>query len=169
MIMMIVGGMPTLTFVHVLISLIGILTGFIVVFGMFGGRALNGWTAIFLLFTVLTSVTGFVFFPYHGVTPAIVVGVISLVVLAITIVARYVTHMAGAWRGVYVVTAVLAFYLNFFVLIAQSFDKVPALHAAAPTQKEPPFLVAQAIALVVFVAFAVIGVKKFHPGAATAA
>lgn len=159
-------GMPALTFVHVVISLIGILTGFIVVFGMFAGNPLNGWTALFLVSTVLTSVTGFIFFPITKVTPGIIVGVLSLIALAITIVARYVKRMEGGWRGAYVITAVLAFYLNFFVLIAQSFEKAPALHDAAPTQSEPPFLVAQTIALILFIIFGVLGMKRFHPASA---
>ena len=161
--------MPTLTLVHVLISLAGILTGFVVVFGMFAGNPLRGWTAIFLTSTVLTSVTGFVFFPIEKVTPGIVIGTISLLVLALTIVARYVKHMEGGWRVTYVITAVLAFYLNFFVLIVQSFEKVPALKAAAPTQKEPPFLVAQTVALLVFIIFGVVATKKFHAHSAHAA
>src|SRR5438477_12073222 len=104
----------TFTFVHVLISLVGIGSGFVVIFGLLAGKRLDGWTALFLATTVLTSVTGF-FFPFHGVTPAIVVGIISLVVLAIGIYARYLRKLAGAWRKTYVITALLALYFNVFV------------------------------------------------------
>jgi hypothetical protein len=157
-----------LTIVHVGISLIGILAGFVVIFGMFGGNPLEGWTKVFLWMTILTSVTGY-FYPIHGVTPGIVVGILSLVVLAIALVARYTKAMAGSWRTTYVITAILAQYFNFFVLIVQSFEKVPALHALAPTQKEPPFGITQGVVLVVFIVLTVIAVKKFHPAAGRAA
>jgi hypothetical protein len=136
-----------------LISLIGILSGFVVVFGMLGAKRLDGWTGLFLTTTVLTSVTGFGF-PNEHVTPGIKVGIISLVVLAIAIAARYAFHMLGAWRSIYAVGATLALYLNVFVLVVQAFEKVPALHELAPTGTEPAFLVAQ---LAVLVAFLVLG------------
>ena len=135
---------------HVALSLIGIFTGLIVAFGMLAAKRLGGLTAIFLVTTVLTSVTGF-FFPFHGVTPGIRVGIISLVVLAVAIFARYTRHLKGAWRLLYVITAMIALYLNVFVLIAQLFQKVPALKTLAPTQTEPPFLVAQLVAFVLFI------------------
>jgi uncharacterized membrane protein SirB2 len=116
---------------------------------------------VFLTTTVLTSVTGFGF-PFKGATPAINVGIISLVILAIAIVARYARHLAGAWRKTYVVTAALALYLNVFVLVVQSFEKVPALKAAAPTQKEAPFLVAQLAVLALFIVLTVLAVKRFR-------
>lgn len=154
-------SLQTYTLIHVIISLIGIGSGLVVMFGMLTGKRLDGWTAVFLITTVLTSVTGFGF-PFKGVTPAINVGIISLVVLAIAIVARYARHLAGAWRKTYVVTASLALYLNVFVLVVQSFEKVPALKAAAPTQKEPPFLVAQLAALALFIVLTVFAAKRFR-------
>ncbi len=161
-------GMTTLTFVHVVISLIGIFSGFVVVFGLLAGKRLDGWTALFLATTVATSVTGF-FFPFHGVTPGGVIGVISLIVLAVAIFARYTRHLAGGWRRTYVITAVLAQYLNFFVLIVQSFEKVPALKAMAPTQSAGPFKVAQLVALVVFLALGIAAAVKFRDEAVRAA
>ncbi len=151
--MMLGMSLATFTFVHVLISLVAIASGFVVIFGLLGGKRLDGWTGLFLTTTVLTSVTGFGF-PNEHVTPGIKVGIISLVVLAIAIAARYAFHMAGAWRGIYVVGATLALYLNVFVLVVQTFEEVPALHELAPTGTEPAFLVAQ---LAVLVAFLVLG------------
>jgi hypothetical protein len=155
-------AMTTFTQVHVVISLIAIFAGFVVAFGLLTAKRLDGWTALFLIMTVLTSVTGF-FFPFHGFTPAIYVGIISLLVLAIAIFARFGGKLAGAWRWIYVVTAMLALYLNVFVLIVQLFQKVPALKALAPTQSEPPFLVAQLVALVLFIVLTILGVTKFRP------
>ena len=156
-------GMTTSTFtlLHVLISLTGIGSGFIVVYGLLTGKRLDGWTAIFLATTVLTSLTGFLF-PVEHLLPSHVVGVISLVVLAVAILARYALHLAHAWRWIYVVCAVLALYLNSFVAVVQSFLKVPALKALAPTQKEPPFLIAQLIVMALFIVLGTFGVKKFH-------
>jgi hypothetical protein len=151
----------TFTFLHVLISLVGIGSGFIVVYGLLTGKRLDGWTAIFLVTTVLTSVTGFLF-PFEHLLPSHVVGAISLVVLAVAILARYAMHLAGAWRGIYVVSAAVALYFNVFVLIVQAFMKVPALKALAPTQKEPPFLVAQLAVMALFVLLTIFAVKKFH-------
>lgn len=156
-------GLPaaTYTLIHVLISLVGIASGFVVLFGLIGGKRLDGMTALFLTTTVLTSVTGFGF-PFHGVTPAIKVGGLSLVILAIAIVARYALHLAGPWRTTYVVTAMIAQYLNTFVLVAQSFMKVPALKALAPTQKEPPFDIAQGLVLIAFIVLIIYAVKGFR-------
>ena len=156
-------GMTTSTFtwLHVLISLAGIGTGFIVVYGLISGKRLDGWTAIFLATTVLTSLTGFLF-PVEHILPSHVVGVISLVVLAVAILARYALHLAGVWRWIYVLCAVLALYLNVFVAVVQSFLKVPALKALAPTQKEPPFLVAQLAVMALFIALGIFSVRKFH-------
>jgi hypothetical protein len=159
---MILGSTP-LTFAHVMISLVGIASGFVVIWGLLTARRLDVWTIVFLVSTVATSVTGFIFFPFNGITPGIVVGIISLVVLAVAIVARYPLRMAGPWRRVYAVTAVIAQYLNFFVLIVQSFLKVPALHELAPTQAEPPFAIAQLVALVLFGVAAVAAAIKFRP------
>jgi glucose-6-phosphate-specific signal transduction histidine kinase len=152
----------TFTAVHVIISLVGIVSGFSVLLGMFSAKRLNGWTALFLLTTVLTSVTGFGF-PFTHLLPSHKVAIISLVVLAIAILARYSFHMLGKWRAIYVITAMIALYLNVFVLVFQSFEKVPALHAMAPTQSEPPFMVAQLVVLALFIVLTIFAVKKFHP------
>jgi len=151
----------TLTKIHVVISLIGILTGVVVLIGLISGRRFNGWTAWFLVTTVATSVTGF-FFPFHGVTPGIIVGIISLLLLAVAIFARYFRRFVGAWRWIYVVTAMIALYLNVFVLIAQLFQKVPALKALAPTQTELPFLVAQLCTLLIFVVLTIAAALRFR-------
>src|SRR5450755_1789324 len=112
--------MDTITLVHVILSLVGIASGFVVLFGMFGGKRLDGWTVVFLATTVLTSATAFLF-PFHGVTPGIVIGILSLILLAIALVARYVKLMEGGWRTTYVITSVVALYFNVFVLVAQMF------------------------------------------------
>jgi hypothetical protein len=155
-------SLATYTVIHVIISLVGIGSGLIVLFGMFSSKRLDGLTALFLVTTVLTSVTGF-FFPFVHVTPGIILGILSLIVLALCIPARYTFHMAGKWRATYVITAVVALYFNCFVLIAQSFQKVPALHKLAPTGSEPPFGIAQGILLVLFIVAGIRAVKKFHP------
>jgi hypothetical protein len=139
----------TFTLIHVVLSLVGIFAGLIVAGGFVAGKRLDGWTGVFLVSTVLTNVTGFGF-PFVSLLPSHIVGVISLIVLAVVIVARYWKHLAGGWHGVFVVGAVLALYLNVFVLLAQLFLRLPALIAAAPTQKEPPFLVTQLIVLALF-------------------
>ncbi len=154
--------METYTLVHVIISLIGIVSGLIVLFGLFGSSLMHGWTLLFLGTTVLTSVTGFGF-PFKGITPALIVGILSLIILAIAIVARYKFHLAGAWRWIYVVTAVLALYFNCFVLVVQSFLHIPALHALAPKGSEPPFAIAQGILLVLFLLGGFLAVRRFHP------
>lgn len=156
-------GMSTSTFtlVHVLLSLAGIGSGFIVVYGLLTGKRLDGWSAIYLATTALTSLTGFLF-PVEHVLPSHVVGLISLVVLAVAMVARYALHLANAWRWIYVVCVVLALYLNSFVAVVQSFLKVPALKALAPTQKEPPFLLAQLAVMAIFIVLGILSVKKFH-------
>ena len=154
--------MTTFTKVHVVISLIAIFAGFVVTFGLLTAKRLDGWTALFLVMTLLTSVTGF-FFPFHGFTPAIAVGIVSLVVLAIAIFARYGRGLNRAWRWIYVVNAMLALYLNVFVLIVQLFQKVTALKSLAPTQAEPPFQVAQLGALVIFVVLTIFAAIRFRP------
>jgi hypothetical protein len=140
----------TFTLIHVVLSLIGIFAGLVVVGGLVAGKRLDGWTGVFLVTTVLTNVTGFGF-PFVTLLPSHIVGILSLVVLAIVIVARYRKHLAGAWHGAYVVGAVLALYLNVFVLLVQLFLRLPALIVAAPTQKEPPFLVTQLVVLALFI------------------
>ena len=156
-------GMSTATYtsLHVLISLVGIGSGLVVMSGFLTGKRLDGLTAIFLSSTVLTSVTGFGF-PFDHLLPSHKVGIISLIVLAVAIAARYMFHLAGAWRWIHVIAAATALYLNVFVLVFQAFEKVPALKALAPTQKEPPFLLAQLVVLVVYLAFTILAAKKFH-------
>lgn len=156
-------GMSTSTFtaVHVLISFVGIGSGVIVVWGLLKSRAFDGATAIYLASTALTSLTGFLF-PVEHLLPSHIVGIISLVLLAGAIVARYVLHLAGSWRWIYIVCALTAFYLNVFVAVIQSFQKIPALKALAPTQKEPPFLFAQLAVLALFVILAALAIKKFR-------
>ena len=156
-------GMSTATYtaLHVLISLVGIGSGLVAVSGFLTEKRLDGVTAIFLISTVLTSVTGFGF-PFDHLLPPQIVGIISLVVLAIAIPARYVFHLAGPWRWIYVVGATTALYLNVFVLVVQAFQKIPALKALAPTQTEAPFLVAQLLVLIVYLSFTILAAKKFH-------
>jgi hypothetical protein len=156
------------TIVHTLVSLVAIFTGFVVLFGLLAGNPLDAWTKWFLITAVATTVTGF-FFPFHGITPAIKLGIISSVVLLVTIYARYAKHLAGAWRWIYVVGAVTSLYFNVFVLIVQSFEKIPALHAMAPTQTEQPFKLTQLIALALFILLTIISVIRFHPERRTAA
>src|SRR6202790_1979550 len=151
-------GTTTFTFVHVVISLAGILSGLVVLFGLIAGKRLDGWTALFLITTVATSVTGFMF-PFHKLLPSHVVGAISLVVLAITILARYSRHLAGGWRLTYVISAVIALYLNVFVLIVQLSEKVPALNAMAPTQSELPFKITQVVVMALFVVLGIFAAK----------
>jgi uncharacterized membrane protein YdcZ (DUF606 family) len=133
-------SLQTFTLIHVLISLAGIASGIVVLYGFLVNKRLDRWTAVFLVTTALTSLTGFLF-PFMGTTPAIRLGVISLVVLAIAIATRYPLHLS--WRKTYVITACAVLYFNVFVLVVQSFEKVPQLKAIAPTQKEPPFAIAQ--------------------------
>jgi hypothetical protein len=161
--MMLGMSLSTFTLLHVLISLVGIGSGLLVLYGLLRGKRFNGATAIFLVTTVLTSLTGFLF-PFEHLLPSHVLGMISLVALTVAIVARYPLHMAGAWRSIYAVCAVLALYLNVFVLVAQIFMKVPAAHALAPTQKEPPFLIAQLIVMAIFIALGIFAVKNFRLG-----
>jgi len=149
------------TLVHVVISLVAIFSGIAVLFGLLGGKRLDGWTALFLGTTVATSLTGF-FFPFHGLTPAIVVGIISLVVLAAAIHARYARKLAGAWRKTYVACAMLALYLNVFVLVVQAFLKIPALKEIAPTQNDPPFKLTQLVVLLAFIVLGVIAMIRFR-------
>jgi hypothetical protein len=150
------------TVIHTLISLIAIFTGLIVLFGMILGKRLDGWTKWFLITAVATTITGF-FFPFHGFTPAIRLGIISLPFLALTIFARCAKHLAGAWRWIYVIGAVICLYFNLFVLVVQAFEKIPALLAVAPTQTEPPFKFTQLIVLLVSVLLAIVAAIRFHP------
>ncbi len=162
---MIVGlSIHNFTVLHVVITLVAIASGIIVLFGMLGAQRLPGWTALFLLTTILTSVTGFMF-PIQGFTPALGVGAISLVILAVALLALYSKRLAGAWRWIYVVTAVTALWFNVFVLIVQSFQKISVLRALAPTQAELPFLITQVVALAAFLVLGVLAVSRFRPAA----
>ena len=154
---------PILTTVHVVISLVAIASGAVVAYGYLAARRLDIWTACFLVTTVLTSVTGFVFFPIERFTPALGIGAISLIVLAVAILGRYRYHLAGRWRAAYVISSVTAFYFNVFVLVAQLFQKVPPLKALAPTQSEPPFAVSQLVVLVACVTIGIVGTIRFRP------
>ena len=150
------------TIVHTLISLVAIFTGLVVVFGLLVGNRADGWTKWFLITAVATTVTGF-FFPYHGFTPAIGLGIISLPFLAVTIFARYRKNLAGVWRWIYVVGAVICLYFNLFVLVVQSFEKIPALHALAPTQTESPFKLTQLFVLSISGLLCLVGLIRFRP------
>ncbi len=160
-------GMTPYTLLHVAISLIGIASGLVVAAGLLTCSALDVWTELFLITTVATRVTGFGF-PFAHLLPSHVVGIISLVVLAVTVYARYVGRLAGVWRGIYVVGAMVALFFNVFVLIAQAFTKIPALHVLAPTGSEPPFLFTQVAALAIFTALTVVAVFRFRPPATLA-
>ena len=155
-------ALETYTLIHVLISLAGIGSGLVILYGLLTGKRLDAWTALFLVTTVATSVTGFGF-PVDHLLPSHKVGIISLAVLAVAILARYGFHLAGAWRLVYVISAVIALYLNVFVGVVQSFEKVAGLKALAPTQTEPPFLVAQLAVLLLFTVLTILAAVRFHP------
>src|ERR1035437_9260516 len=153
-------SLSTFTTVHVIISLVGIVSGIVVMFGLLGSHRMPRLTAIFLLFTILTSATGFLF-PFEKLMPSHMIGILSLVLLAIACIALYGMKLSGAWRGIYVVTALISLYLNVFVLIIQSFLKVAPLHALAPSV--PPFAVVQGIVLLFFVIVIVGAVRRFRP------
>ena len=150
------------TLLHVIITLVAIGSGLMAVGGMFASHKLPGTTALFLFTTALTSLTGFLF-PIHGFTPALGVGIVACVILAVALFALYKERLVGAWRWIYVVTAIISLYLNVFVLVAQSFMKVSALNAFAPTQSEPPFAITQAVVLLVFILIGVVALVKFRP------
>jgi hypothetical protein len=162
-------SLATFTLLHVIISLIAIATGLVVMFGLLGSRRMPGLTAIFLLFTILTSVTGFLF-PFTQLLPSHMIGILSLVLLAIACIALYAMQLAGVWRSIYVVTAMTSLYLNVFVLIIQGFLKVPALHALAPSVPPagPVFAVVQGIVLVFFVLVIIGAWRRFKPMATLA-
>jgi hypothetical protein len=156
--------MTPFTFFHVLLSLVGILSGFVILYGLLVSDLMRGWTAVFLATTLATSVTGFLF-PFHGVTPGIIFGILSLVVLAAVIGGRYAFHLAGPWRWIYAAGSAFALYLNVFVLVAQAFGKIRALHALAPTTPPsgPAFGAAQGLVLVIFLVLGILAVRRFHP------
>jgi len=161
-------SLATFTLLHVVLSLIGIAAGAIVVFGMFSSKRLPGLTALFLATTVLTSVTGF-FFPSERLLPSHIVGMLSLVVLAVAMLGLYVYRLAGPWRWIYVAGAVVALYFNVFVGVVQAFLKIPPLTLLAPTQSEPPFVITQVVVLVIFVGLGVVALRSFHPEASAPA
>ena len=155
-------SVATFTILHVLICLIAIVSGLVVLRGMLGNRNLTSWTAIFLVFTVLTSVTGFPIPPF-GIDPPRVIGTLSLVLLLGAILGYYVFHLQGAWRWINVATAVISLYLNVFVFVIQSFQKIPFLQPLAPTQSEPPFVIVQALVFALFVGLGFLSVRRFKP------
>jgi hypothetical protein len=154
-------SIPAFTLFHVILSLVGIGSGFIAVFGLIGNRLLPRWTALFLITTILTSVTGFLF-PFHGFDPAIGVGILSLIDLLLATIALYGGKLAGSCRGTYVITAVIAQYFNVFVLFAQLFAKVPALKAIAPTQSSPAFGLTQLVVMAAFIVLGIIAFRRFR-------
>jgi hypothetical protein len=157
-------GMTAFTFFHVVLSLVGIAAGLVVVRGLLSSKPMNGWAATFLVATAATSLTGFLF-PFHGPTPAIVLGVLSLIVLAAAVAGRYRFHLAGRWRWIYAAGSVTALYFNVFVLIVQAFEKLPVLHALAPTTPPagPVFMATQGLALVIFSGLGILAVRRFRP------
>jgi hypothetical protein len=155
-------SLSAFTTLHVVISLIGIGTGLVVLGGMLKAKPLPLWTLVFLVSTALTSLTGYLF-PAEKILPSHIVGGISLAMLAIAFLARYLFRMSGKWRAIYVVTAVISLYLNVFVLVVQSFHKIPALHQLAPTDSEPPFAIAQLSVLIVFAVLGFFSFRRFHP------
>jgi hypothetical protein len=160
---MIVGlSLSAFTTLHVVVSLLAIATGFIVAGGMLAARQLPGITAVFLASTVLTSVSGLLF-PFSGLLPSHVFAILSLVVLALALLALYVFRLAGPWRWIYVVSALFALYLNAFVAVVQAFQKLAPLQPLAPTQSEPPFLIAQLAVLALFVGLGALALKWFRP------
>jgi hypothetical protein len=154
--------LPPLVLLHTLITLVGIVTGFVVLAGLLKNERRDTWTHWFLVTTILTSATGFIL-PATQFLPSHAVALISLVILAVAVAARYGMNMAGGWRATYVFTAVAALWANVFVLVVQLFLKVPALHALAPEGKEPPFGIAQGIVLVLFIWAGLKCLKRFHP------
>jgi hypothetical protein len=148
--------------IHVALSLLEIPVGLVAIYGLLNGAVYPSWTALFLVFATLNSLTGFPLPPF-GFDPPRAVGVLTLVLLAAAAIALYVFALKGAWRWIYIVTATMALYLDVFVGVIQSFENIPALEALAPTQSEPPFVVTQAVVLVIFIALGVLAVRRFHP------
>ena len=155
-------GIPTHLFleIHVALSLVGIVSGLIVLYGLLTGSALGGWTAVFLVTTILTSVSGFAF-PNAHITPGIILGILSLVALALAVAALYLFHLVGGWRRTYAISACIALYFNVFVLVAQLFKHVPFLTALDPTQSGPPFGIAQLVVMGIFIWLTVRAAKRF--------
>jgi hypothetical protein len=159
-------GFTAFTWLHTILSLIMLLAGAVVTFGMIGGRRLDGWMTTYLITAVLTSATGFGFLPIEKLLPSHILAILSLVLLAIALAARYVFHLAGAWRWIFAVMVVVTTYFDYFVLVVQLFTKVPGLHMLAPTQAEPPFAVVQGVVLVIFAVLTIWAAVKFRPQAA---
>src|SRR5262249_34227925 len=157
-------GIPTDTFlqIHVILSLVGIASGLIVLYGLLTGNPLGAWTAVFLATTILTGVTGFPLPPF-GFDPPRAVGIILLILLALAVLALYAFRFAGGWRSIFITTRIMALYLNVFVGVTQAFQKLSFLQPLAPTQSEPPFLIAQIAALLLFIVLGVLAVRRFHP------
>jgi hypothetical protein len=157
-------SLSAVTTLHVVISLIGIVSGLVVLFGLFKSQSIPGMTAIFLITTILTNATGFMF-PFDKLLPSHIIAILSLVLLAIACVALYGMNLSGAWRAIYLITAIASLYLNVFVLVIQSFMKVGPLHALAPSipPSEPPFAVTQGVVLVLFVIAIIAAVRRFRP------
>ncbi len=160
-------SISTFTLVHTVLSLIGIASGIVVLLGMLDAKRRGGWTMLFLATTALTCVSGF-FFPRDHVLPSHIVGIITLAALAAAILAIYACRLAGSWRWIYVIGAVVALYLNVFVGVVQAFLKLPFLQPLAPTQSEPPFLIAQLVVMAIFIVLGFLAVRRFHPKAAPA-
>jgi hypothetical protein len=156
-------SLHAVTVLHVVISLIGIVTGLVVLYGLLKSQSMPGMTAIFLITTILTNATGFMF-PFDKLLPSHMIAIISLVLLAIACYALYGVKLSGAWRSIYVVTATTSLYLNVFVLVIQSFLKIGPLHALAPSvpPSEPPFAVTQGAVLVLFVIAIIAAVRRFR-------
>jgi hypothetical protein len=153
-----------LTYFHTLVSLVAIVTGISVVYGFIKSQVYPGWTTTYLAATALTLITSFLF-PYHGFTPAIGVGILCVLIFIPVLYAKYRTSLSGIWRPVYVAGSTALLYFNCFVLIAQSFQKIPFLHVLAPTGSEPPFAISQAILLVIAIVLGVLAVRRFRlPG-----
>jgi|SRR5581483_5548910 len=155
-------SLSNFTLLHVVISLIGIASGFVVFYELLTSKRLGGWNTLFLVTTVLTTLTGFLF-PNLTLSPAVITGILSSIVLAIALVAFYAKHLSGGWRAAYVITALIALWFNSFVGVVQAFQKIPAIKALAPTQSEPPFLIAQLALLALFIVFGLLAVRRFHP------
>jgi hypothetical protein len=148
--------------IHVALSLIGIATGLVMLYGLLTDRTFGGWTALFLVTTILTCITGYPLAPF-GFDPPRQIGTLTLILLALAAIALYAFRLTGAWRWIYVGTAIAALYLNVFILVFQVFLKIPSLHDLAPTQSEPPFLIAQAVVLLIFIALGILSLIRFHP------
>ena len=156
-------SLSAFTMVHVIVSLIGVASGFVVLSGLLGSGVMPGWTALFLITTILTNASGFLF-PFDRLLPSHMIAILSLALLAIACIALYAMKLAGAWRWIYMLTALVALYLNVFVLVIQSFLKIGPLHALAPSvpPSEPPFAIVQGIVLVFFMIMIYRAVRRFR-------